>query len=90
MNLKIKETAKQHGVTVGALADRLRVSRQTVNYYFRQGDKNPVSKLEEIAAAIGCRVSDFLPDSPLQRIKCPNCGALIDVSVKQAENGSTE
>ena len=59
MILDIKGAAKKHGVKISDLADRMGVSRQTIHYYCEQGDKNPISQLEKIAAAIGCDISEF-------------------------------
>lgn len=59
MIIDIKGAAKKHGVKIGDLADRMGVSRQTIHYYCEQGDKNPISQLEKIAAAIGCDISEF-------------------------------
>lgn len=63
MIIDIKGAAKKHGVKIGDLADRMGVSRQTIHYYCEQGDKNPISQLEKIAAAIGCDISEFWSSS---------------------------
>lgn len=59
MIIDIKGVAKKHEVKISDLADRMGVSRQTIHYYCEQGDKNPISQLEKIAAAIGCDISEF-------------------------------
>ena len=64
MNVYIKETAKANGVSIQELANRLRVSRQTVHYYCEQGDKNPLGQLAKIADAIGVPVSALFGDAP--------------------------
>lgn len=87
MNIYIKETAKRYGVTLTELADRLRVTRQTVHYYIEQGDKNPMGQLEKIANAIGCPIeelyhSDHFTPSNGAEIVCPRCGGSITLKAE--------
>lgn len=91
MQIFIKETANRHGVGIQELAKRLGVSRQAVNYYCQQGDKNPVAQLERIAEAIGCKVEEFFsgnrPD--VSTFVCPNCGKRFELAVKP-EGGASD
>lgn len=67
--------AKNIGIT--ELANILKVSRQTVYYYIRQDDKNPVSQLVKIADALGVKLADLFDneeDNKNDSIVCPNCG----------------
>lgn len=90
MQIFIKETASRHGVGIQELAKRLGVSRQAVNYYCQQGDRNPVAQLEKIADAIGCEVGEFFaPARPeVSTFVCPNCGKRFELAVKP-EGGAT-
>jgi DNA-binding Xre family transcriptional regulator len=69
---------KEKGIGVTELANKLNVNRQTVYYYIKQDDKNPISQLQKIALALGVQVSDMLEETeqPVENtITCPNCGA---------------
>lgn len=80
MNIDIKSTAKAHGITLVALAEKLGVSRQTVHYYIEQGEKNSVAQLERIAGAIGCDLSEFfIHEKETNTIRCPHCGGVIKI-----------
>lgn len=81
MEIDIKGVAKRHGVTINDIAARLGVSRQTVHYYTEQGDRLPVAQLVRIAEAIGCELAELL-DEGKNVIRCPHCGALLELKEK--------
>ncbi|MBP1615967.1 MAG: Cro/C1-type DNA-binding domain [Bacteroidetes bacterium] len=73
--LKLEDAMKEKGVGVTELAERLGVNRQTVYYYIKQGDKNPLSQLQKIAYALGISVLDLIVEEKEEGvIICPNCG----------------
>jgi DNA-binding Xre family transcriptional regulator len=75
--LRIEEIMKEKGIGVTELANKLNVNRQTVYYYIKQDDKNPISQLQKIASALGVQVSDMLGETEQENntLTCPNCGA---------------
>jgi transcriptional regulator with XRE-family HTH domain len=78
--LRIKEIMKSRGVGATELASTLGVNRQTVYFYLKQGEKNPVSQLKKIAAALGVPVTElFAPPPGGGTVSCPHCGGKITV-----------
>ncbi len=75
--LRIEEIMKEKGIGVTELANILNVNRQTVYYYIKQDDKNPIAQLQKIADALSVPVSELLgehiPADP-NTIICPKCG----------------
>jgi transcriptional regulator with XRE-family HTH domain len=72
MEVDIRYALKINGVSIEELAQRMGVNRQTVYYYIKQGDKNPLSQLERIADAIGIPVTKLFnepsPDDEINGI----------------------
>jgi transcriptional regulator with XRE-family HTH domain len=77
--LRIEEIMKLKGVGVTELANILRVNRQTVYYYIKQDDKNPVSQLEKIADALNVPITELFERPAIDIINCPHCGGVIKV-----------
>lgn len=76
--IKIEEIMKKKGVGVTELAERLGVNRQTIYYYMKQGDKNPLSQLQKIADAMDVSVYDIIGEEEKENaIACPYCGKKI-------------
>lgn len=58
----IKKKIKEHGFTVQQIADKLNISQQAVSQAI---NGNPsLSRLKEIAGAIGITVSELVSDKP--------------------------
>jgi len=58
METRIKEVAKQHGLSLNDLAEKLKISRQGLRNYTAG---NPsMAKLNEVAQAIGCTVLELI------------------------------
>ena len=74
--LRIKELLKEKGMTQAELADKLGISRMTLNQNITRNNWT-LGKLEEIAAAIGCRVVDLFDNT--YTITCPDCGKEINI-----------
>ena len=77
--VKIKKILNDNKVSVTELADRLKVTRQTVHYYINQGNKNSVDTLVKIAEAIDVPVTDLFEQPAIDVIHCPHCGGKIRV-----------
>jgi transcriptional regulator with XRE-family HTH domain len=77
--LRIEEIMKIKSVGVTKLAGILGVNRQTVYYYIKQDDKNPISQLKKIAAALGVPVTELFEQPKIDTINCPHCGGAIKV-----------
>lgn len=74
--LRIKELLQEKGMTQAELADKLGITRVTLNQNLYRNTFS-LAKLEEIADAIGCRVVDLFDNT--YTITCPECGRQIDV-----------
>ena len=74
--LRIKELLAEKGMTQAELADKLGISRMTLNQNITRNNWT-LGKLEEIAAAIGCRVVDLFDNT--YTITCPDCGKEINI-----------
>lgn len=57
--LRLEEILKEKGIGITELAERLGVNRQTVYYYIKQDDKNPLTQLKKIAEALEVKLSDL-------------------------------
>ena len=74
--LRIKELLQERNMTQAELADKLGISRMTLNQNISRNNWT-LGKLEEIAAAIGCRVVDLFDNT--YTITCPDCGKEINI-----------
>ena len=79
--LRIKEVAKQKGVPINELADKIGISRITLH---NQMNGNPtVETLQKIAEALGVEVSELFEkktDNSTQT--CPHCGKPITIHIQ--------
>ena len=74
--LRIKELLQERNMTQAEVADKLGISRMTLNQNLYRNTFS-LAKLEEIAAAIGCRVVDLFDNT--YTITCPDCGKEINI-----------
>ena len=74
--LRIKELLQERNMTQAELADKLGISSMTLNQNLYRNTFS-LAKLEEIAAAIGCRVVDLFDNT--YTITCPDCGKEINI-----------
>lgn len=59
----LKKYRAEHGLTQADLAGRLSVSQNAISQY-ESGKRNPpVSRIADIARALGCSVGDLVADS---------------------------
>ena len=61
--LRLEELLKNNGIGITGLADRMGVNRQTIYYYIKQDDKNPLSQLQKIADALEIPLIELFSDS---------------------------
>ena len=74
--LRIKELLAERNMTQVDLANKLGVTKVTLNQNLTRNNWT-LGKLEEIAAAIGCRVVDLFDNT--YTITCPKCGEEINI-----------
>lgn len=78
--LRIKELAKQRGVTMAQLAAACGYNQpSSLNQAMSRGLR--VQQLEAIAAALGCDVPDLFERSTAT-IVCPDCGRIIKIKTE--------
>ena len=80
----IKKKIKELGFTTQQIAESLGISQQAVSQAI---NGNPsLSRLEQIAGAIGITVSELVADNPASHIapqqKCPYCGHDLNIKVE--------
>lgn len=80
MLLRIKEILKEKGMTQKDLAARMGVAEMSVSKSINGAPT--LTTLEKIASALGVEVAElFAPSRNV--IRCPHCGALLEVSEKK-------
>ena len=80
----IKKKIRESGYTTQQIAEKLNISQQAVSQAI---NGNPsLSRLEQIASAIGITVSELVADNPASHIepqqKCPYCGHDIKIKIE--------
>lgn len=89
MIVDIKRTVLQVGMSMPQLADAMGITRQTLHFYEKQGNKVNVATLEKIANILGCKVVDFFYtdkeeqktiQKPVLNAVCPYCGKNVIIS----------
>ena len=80
----IKKRIRESGFTTQQIAEKLNISQQAVSQAI---NGNPsLSRLEQIAGAIGITVSELVADNPASHIepqqKCPYCGHDLNIKVE--------
>lgn len=80
----IKKKVRECGFTTQQIAEKLNISQQAVSQAI---NGNPsLSRLEQIASAIGITVSELVADAPSHIIepqqKCPYCGHNLNIKVE--------
>lgn len=81
--MDIKGVINRQGFTMQQVADALGISQQAVS---QAVNGNPsLSRLREIAQAIGVTVSELVADAPTPPsplMKCPHCGRELTIELK--------
>jgi transcriptional regulator with XRE-family HTH domain len=80
----IKKKIRECGFTTQQIAEKLNISQQAVSQAI---NGNPsLSRLEQIAGAIGITVSELVADAPASHIEpqmhCPYCGHDLNIKVE--------
>ena len=80
----IKKRIKERGVTTQQIAEKLSISQQAVSQAL---NGNPtLSRLEEIASAVGIPLSELVADVPHPeqepQMQCPYCGHELNIKVE--------
>jgi transcriptional regulator with XRE-family HTH domain len=79
---RIKELCQSNGITQKELAGRLGISDISLNQTLR-GDYPQLQTLERISNALGVPVTDLFERPASDTITCPNCGAKLEIKVKE-------
>ena len=86
--MDIKSVIKPHGYTIERIANEWESKNGksiTRGALSQSINNNPtIDTLQKIANVIGCKVGDFFADELDNAIRCPNCGAKLEL--KQKEN----
>ena len=78
MNLRVKEICKSKGITIGDLAERMQMQRESLS---RATNGNPtLDTLSRIAEALQVPISELFDHPQSDTINCPHCGGKIKVS----------
>ena len=83
--MELKKICKNNNITMTEVAKRMGVTLCTLS---KVASGNPsLSKLKEIAGAIGCSLNELLADEEGDRsnavtVRCPDCGSIFQIEVK--------
>ena len=78
--IRIKEVAKQKGVSINELADKLGISRITLH---AQMNGNPtIETLGKIATALEVPITDLFEQPKTNVFHCPKCGTELELKEK--------
>lgn len=89
MIVDIKRTILQSGMTMPQVAEVMGITRQTLFFYEKQGNKINVATLEKMANIVGCKVEDFFYrddnenkalQKPVLNAVCPHCGKNVFIT----------
>ena len=84
--MRIKQAIKESGSSVGELAQKMGVSRQTISRQIN-GANITVSTVQKIADALGLPVGQLFDQKPQttnadhNTITCPHCGAKLVINL---------
>ena len=84
--MRIKQAIKESGSSVGELAQKMGVSRQTISRQIN-GANITVSTVQKIADALGVPVGQLFDQKPQttnadhNTITCPHCGAKLVINL---------
>ena len=88
--MRIKQAIKESGSSVGELAQKMGVSRQTISRQIN-GANITVEKEKKIADALGLPVGQLFDQKPQQKnsdhnvIICPHCGAKLVINLSVSD-----
>ena len=80
--LQVKEICSQKGITLQQLAKSLGITYQSL---YENLNGNPsLKRLQEIATALDVEIADLFRNSS-DSIRCPKCGAIIELNPKEKQ-----
>ena len=88
--MRIKQAIKESGSSVGELAQKMGVSRQTISRQIN-GANITVSTVQKIADALGLPVGQLFDQTQQQKnadhnvITCPHCGAKLVINLSVSD-----
>ena len=82
MSLRVKEICKEKGLSVGELADKLGIKRESLSRAIN--GKPNLDTLERIALALGVPITDLFEQKDNTAFNCPHCGGNLTVSKRNA------
>ena len=78
--LRVKEIAKEKGITMQVLAKRMGITQPGLSMLLNRN--LTLQKLCEIAKALDVPVSELFKESSSVRITCPHCGKSVTLKVE--------
>ena len=79
MNLRVKEVCREKGIMMKDLASMIGITEVGLS---KSLNGNPtISRLEEIANALGVSVTELFEEKNENTIKCPHCGKPINIKL---------
>ena len=88
--MRIKQAIKESGSSVGELAQKMGVSRQTISRQIN-GANITVETVQKIADALGLPVGQLFDQKPQPKnsghnvITCPHCGAKLVINLSVSD-----
>ena len=88
--MRIKQAIKESGSSVGELAQKMGVSRQTISRQIN-GANITVETVQKIADALGLPVGQLFDQKPQTKnayhnvITCPNCGEKLVINLSVSD-----
>ncbi|MDR0573840.1 MAG: helix-turn-helix transcriptional regulator [Tannerella sp.] len=80
--IRIKEICDMQGITQKELAYKLGITDISLNKTLR-GEYPQLQTLEKIAGALGVPITELFEPPASDAITCPNCGARLEIRVKE-------
>lgn len=72
--LRVNEICKEKGITLKDLAKKMGVTYQSLYANIKETGNPTLSKLKEIANALGVEVAELFVKGESSVFTCPNCG----------------
>lgn len=83
MIFRIKEIAKQKGMTIKSIAAKVGITQPNMSNIANERTSPSIQTLQAIADALGVHISELFVNPDKQTsITCPNCKTEIIISVK--------
>ncbi len=88
IQLRIKEIAKEKGVTLNELAERVELTQVSISRIVNAVAKPSLSALDRIAKALDVEVYELFNNAPRVKVDadnvtvCPHCNTPIEITIK--------